>query len=248
MADVPVTACVVIIGNEILSGRTPDANLAFIASTLNTVGIQVREARTIPDDADCIVETLHTVRDRFDHVFTTGGIGPTHDDITAEAVAQAFAVPLVVHPDIAASIRAHAERRGLSDTALTASLRMARIPDGAALLPCEHGTPGFVIGNVHVMAGIPSVMQSMLRQLAPQLRGGRPMRSRSVRADVGESAVAAALGAIQERYPALDIGSYPFSDNGRYATHLVVSGHDSALIDAAVAEIETLLATTTGKV
>jgi molybdenum cofactor synthesis domain-containing protein len=237
----PVTACVLIIGNEILSGRTRDANLAFIATTLNEVGIQVRESRIIPDVDTAIIDTLNAVRDRFDHVFTTGGIGPTHDDITAECVARAFGVPLVMDPVIEASVRAYAERRKLGAAALAASLRMARVPQGAGLLPCGIGTPGFVIGNVHVMAGIPEVMQSMLRALAPRLRGGHPVRTRSVRAEVGESVVASALAAIQARYADLDIGSYPFSEDGRYGTTLVLRGTDEQRLDAALAEVRAIL-------
>ena len=143
MSMQPVTACVLLIGNELLSGRTQDANLAHLATTLNEVGVSVREARVIPDDPQVIIETLNSVRARFDYVFTTGGIGPTHDDITAECVAEAFAVPLVMNEEIAETIRGYAKVRGMSDTVLAASLRMARVPEGARLLPTDVGAPGF---------------------------------------------------------------------------------------------------------
>lgn len=239
--DTPVTACVLLIGNEILSGRTQDANLAFIARTLNERGIQVREARTIPDLPDVIVDTLNQVRTRFDYVFTTGGIGPTHDDITAECVAAAFAVPLVVHPQIEARIRSYATERKVSEQVLTASLRMARVPEGAELVETEVGAPGFNIGNVYVMAGIPGVMQSMMTLLAPKLSGHRPVRSRSVGAFLGESAVAERLTAIQDENPDVDIGSYPFSEEGRYGTTLVVRGTDESRLETVVAALRDMI-------
>ncbi|MEE4361273.1 MAG: molybdopterin-binding protein [Pseudomonadales bacterium] len=243
MSDSAVTACVLIIGNEILSGRTQDANLSFIARTLNEHGIQVREARTIPDVEAVIVETLNAVRSRFDYVFTTGGIGPTHDDITADCVARAFGVPLVMHPQIEGRIRAYAAERGMSEEITRASLRMARVPEGGELVETEVGAPGFSIGNVYVMAGIPAVMQSMLGLLAPKLRGARPVRARSVGAYLGESQVADRLRAIQDAHPAVDIGSYPFSDAGRYGTTLVVRGTDEALLDTVLDELRTLITT-----
>lgn len=237
----PVTACVLIIGNEILSGRTQDVNLGFIARTLNERGIQVREARTIPDVEEVIVETVNTVRTRFDYVFTTGGIGPTHDDITADCVARAFGVPLVMHPEIEARIRRYAEQRGLAPEVTRASLRMARVPEGSDLIETEIGAPGFVIGNVYVMAGIPAVMQSMIRLLAPNLTGAVPVRSRSIGAFLGESTVAAPLREIQDRHPEVDLGSYPFSEDGRFGTTLVIRGTDEKLLDAVLGEIRSLL-------
>ena len=241
MSDSPVTACVLIIGNEILSGRTKDANLSFIATTLNEVGIQVREARTIPDVETVIVDTLNAVRARFDYVFTTGGIGPTHDDITAECVAKAFGVPVVMHPQIEARIREYARLRGASDAVLESSLRMARVPEGSGLLETAVGAPGFVIENVHVMAGIPSVMQSMLTTLAPKLEGARPVRARSVGAFLGESLVADRLGEIQEENPDVDIGSYPFSEDGKYGTTLVVRGTDEQRLEAVLEELKAMI-------
>jgi molybdenum cofactor synthesis domain-containing protein len=237
----PVTACVLIIGNEILSGRTQDTNLSFIARTLNEHGIQVREARTIPDIHSVIVETLNAVRPRFDYVFTTGGIGPTHDDITAECVAAAFDLPIVMHPVIEARIRDYGRQREMSEEIINSSLRMARVPEGAELIETEVGAPGFRIGNVHVMAGIPAVMQSMLGLLAPELKGHRPMRSRSVGAHLGESLVADRLSAIQLANPDVDIGSYPFSDGGRYGTTLVVRGTEEDRLEAVLEELRALI-------
>ena len=237
----PVTACVLIIGNEILSGRTQDVNLAFIARSLNERGIQVREARTIPDIEAVIVDTLRSVSASFDYVFTTGGIGPTHDDITAECVAKAFSVPLITHPDIAARIRRYAEQRGLAPEVIETSLRMARVPEGAGLIDTEVGAPGFHIGNVYVMAGIPAVMQSMIRLLAPKLSGAMPVRSRSIGAYVGESLVAEPLRAIQDRHPSVDVGSYPFSEEGRYGTTLVIRGTDEAELEMILGEIRAML-------
>lgn len=242
MADATVTACVLIIGNEILSGRTQDTNLSFIARTLNERGIQVRQARTIPDVEAVIVETLNEVRGAFDFVFTTGGIGPTHDDITAECVAKAFGVDLVMHPEIEARIRAFSAQRGLPEKILESSLRMARVPEGADLLETEVGAPGFVMDNVHVMAGIPAVMQSMITLRAPQLEGALPVRSRSVGAFLGESAVAPALTAIQDANTDVDIGSYPFSEDGRYGTTLVVRGTDEARLETVLEELRKLIA------
>jgi molybdenum cofactor synthesis domain-containing protein len=241
MAENPVTACVLIIGNEILSGRTQDANLSFIARNLNEHGIQVREARTIPDVEAVVVETLNAVRGQFDYVFTTGGIGPTHDDITADCVAKAFGVELEMHPQIEARIRAFSAQRGLTEEVLQSSLRMARVPEGADLIETEVGAPGFTIGNVYVMAGIPSVMQSMLTLLVPKLEGHRPVRSRSVGAFLGESMVAERLGEIQDAHPDVDIGSYPFSEDGRYGTTLVVRGTDETRLEAVLEELRTLI-------
>lgn len=241
MSAESVTACVLLIGNELLSGRTQDANLAHLATTLNEVGVSVREARVIPDVPEVIVSTLNEVRQRFDYVFTTGGIGPTHDDITAECVAQAFAVPLIMNEEIAETIRGYAKVRGMSEAVLAASLRMARVPEGARLLPTDVGAPGFAMGNVHVMAGIPAVMQSMISKLAPTLAGARPVRSRSVGAYLGESTIADALTALQNAFTDVDLGSYPFSEDGRYGTTLVARGTDEARLEAVAAALRTLI-------
>jgi len=230
-----VTACVLIIGNEILSGRTQDINLQHIALTLGEWGVQVREARVIPDVEDVIVKTVNESRAAFDYVFTTGGIGPTHDDITAECIAKAFGVPLVIHPEIASLI----ERRPAPPDVMEARMRMARVPEGSRLVEnTTGGPPGFCIENVYVMAGIPGVMQAMLGSLDGKLKRGDVVRSRSVTAFLGESQIAQALSAIQDRFPAVDIGSYPFFRNERYGTSLVMRGTDEATLDAVLEAVK----------
>ncbi len=229
-----VTACVLIIGNEILSGRTQDINLNHIANTLGEWGIQVREARVIPDVEQTIIDQVNEVRARFDYVFTTGGIGPTHDDITAVCIAKAFGVALIEHPEIAARIR----QRPAPDDVMASRLLMARVPQGATLIENPTGGPqGFTKDNVYVMAGIPAVMQGMLSMLAGQLRSGPVVHSRSIRAYVGESTISQALADIQAQYTQLDIGSYPFSRDARYGTTLVIRGTDTAVIEAAAQAI-----------
>ena len=189
MENQVVTACVLIIGNEILSGRTQDTNLRHIAIHLNEWGIRVREARVIPDVEATIIDTVRAVRTQFDYVFTTGGIGPTHDDITADCIAKAFDRPLVIHPEIARLIQS----RPVPPDVMAARMLMARVPEGADLIGNPSGgPPGFFIENVYVMAGIPVVMQGMLSTLEGKLRGGAPVRSRSVTVYLGESQIAGA--------------------------------------------------------
>jgi molybdenum cofactor synthesis domain-containing protein len=223
----PVTAAVLIIGNEILSGRTQDSNLAHLAKTLNEYGIQVRQARVVPDVRGDIVEALNALRARYDYVFTTGGIGPTHDDITADCVAAAFGVELVISEPIAEMLR----RRPAPPEVMEARMRMARIPQGAGLIDNPLGPPGFYIDNVYVMAGIPRVMQQMLESLRGKLRGGLAVRSRSVTAFLAESQVARRLGQIQDAFADIDLGSYPFQRGDRYGTTLVMRGTDEAALE-----------------
>lgn len=235
MQNQAVTACVIIIGNEILSGRTQDINLNHIACELGNWGIQIREASVIPDVADTIVQTVNDARARFNYVFTTGGIGPTHDDITAECIARAFDVPLIQHTDVAERIR----QRPAPDDVMANRLLMARVPEGAELIDNPTGGPqGFAMENVYVMAGIPMVMQAMLSTLEGKLERGPIVRSHSVRAYLGESQIAGPLGDIQAALPDLDIGSYPFYREDRYGTTLVVRGTDTRQINDAVAQIK----------
>ena len=235
------TACLLIIGNEVLSGRTRDANLQFIAARLGELGIPLREVRVIPDVAPVIVETVNDVRARFDHVFTTGGIGPTHDDITAECIAQAFGVPWEENAEAAALMAAHYERAGTEFNA--ARRRMATMPRGATLIPnAVSVAPGFTIGNVHVMAGVPRIMQAMFEALAPTLEGGAPVLMRAVHAGgLLEGRVADGLRAVQERFAELDIGSYPYYRAEGNGVALVAKGTDPARLDAAVAEMAALI-------
>jgi molybdenum cofactor synthesis domain-containing protein len=237
MTDI-VTAAVVIIGNEILSGRTQDTNLRDLALTLGSWGIRVTEGRVIPDVEATIVSVVNEVRARHDYVFTTGGIGPTHDDITAECIAKAFGVALYEHPEIAALIR----KREAPPEIMAARLRMARVPEGAGLIEnTTGGPPGFFIGNVYVMAGIPAVMRSMLGSLAGKLRGGAVVEARSVSVYLPESAIARPFSDLQLRYPGVDLGSYPFTREGRYGTSLVLRGTDSAELERALADVRAMI-------
>ena len=237
-APATVSACVVIIGNEILSGRTQDANLAFLAHGLNEVGVRLREARVIPDDADIIIATVNEARRRFDYVFTTGGIGPTHDDITAPSIAQAFGVPLIVHPEARRILESHYPPGGLNE----ARLRMAQVPEGAALLPNPISrAPGFRIENVYVLPGVPQIMQAIFNELKHRLRGGAKLFSRNVSCTLGEGTIAKDLGALQERYSDLEIGSYPYFRRSDFGVTLVVRGTDRERIAAAIAELMALI-------
>jgi molybdenum cofactor synthesis domain-containing protein len=233
-----VTACVLIIGNEILSGRTQDANLAFLAQGLNDAGIRLREARVIPDDAAVIVSTVNEARRGFDYVFTTGGIGPTHDDITAQCVADAFEVALVVHPEAKRLLESHYPPGHLNE----ARLRMAMVPEGAVLLPNPISrAPGFQIGNVFVLPGVPSIMQGIFAQLKHRLAGGEKMLSRSISCHLAEGTLAKDLGALQDRYPDLEIGSYPYFRRGDFGVTLVLRGIDRERLAAATDELNILV-------
>ena len=235
------TACVLIIGNEVLSGRTQDANIKFLATRLGELGIPLREVRVIPDVAEVIVRTVNEVRAAFDHVFTTGGIGPTHDDITADCVAKAFGVPLDVHPEAVAILKERLAKMGgeLNE----ARLRMARIPRGASLVANKvSGAPGFWMGNVITMAGIPAVMQAMLDEVAPKLKTGTKLLSISIRADAKEGDVGSELGAIAKANPDAIIGSYPFFDEKLGPnTNIVVRSRDPAKLQAAKEAVEDML-------
>jgi molybdenum cofactor synthesis domain-containing protein len=232
------TAAVVIIGNEILSGRTQDTNLRDIATTLGSWGIRVQEARVIPDVEPVIVSVVDELRSGYDYVFTTGGIGPTHDDITAECVAKAFGVPLIEHPEIAALIR----KREAPPDVMASRLRMARVPEGAGLIEnTTGGPPGFFIGNVYVMAGIPAVMRAMLASLQSKLSGGAVMQSRSIAAFVAESSIAAPFGKLQQRHEDIEMGSYPFTRDGRYGTTLILRGTDPTSLDTVMEDVKVMI-------
>jgi len=235
--EIRISAAVLVIGNEILSGRTQDSNLAYLAARLNDYGIQVREARVVPDLEDAIVAAVNSLRARFDYVFTTGGIGPTHDDITAECIAKAFGVPLVIDDEIAEVLR----RRPAPPEAMEARMRMARVPQGAGLIRNPFGPHGFHIGNVYVMAGVPQVMRAMIDGLDGQLRRGQTIRSRSVTADLPESRVARRLGEIQAASPHIDLGSYPFFRDDRHGTTLVMRGSDEAELDAMLEQLRRMI-------
>lgn len=230
-----VTACLIVIGNEVLSGRTQDANLQYLAKGLNAVGIRLAEARVIPDVEETIVATLNQCRDRFDYVFTTGGIGPTHDDITAASVAKAFGVPLVRHSDAEARLRRHYRPEDINPQ----RLRMADTPEGAELVDNPvSSAPGFRIGNVIVLAGVPRIMQAMFEGYRHKLAGGAPILSRTIISLVPEGKMAARVAAAQAANPKTEIGSYPFVRDGKLGVSLVVRGTDATHIAAATDAIK----------
>lgn len=224
------TAGLAVIGDEILSGRTQDKNVAQVATWLNVQGIRLAEVRVVPDVEEAIVEAVNALRVRNDYCFTTGGIGPTHDDITVDAVAAALGVPVVVHPQARAALEAHyAERGGLTE----ARLRMARMPEGAELIVNRmSGAPGIRIGNLFVLAGVPHIAGGMLDALTGQLEGGLPLVSRTIGCWVPESEVAELLGATERAYQGVMIGSYPLFREGRTGANFVVRATSQALVDA----------------
>ena len=240
-AEGVVTAALLVIGDEILSGRTKDRNIGYIAEYLTEIGIDLREVRVVPDVEEEIVAAVNALRARYTHLLTTGGIGPTHDDITADAVARAFGVPIDFDPRAVAIL---AERYGKADLN-EARMRMARIPAGAALIanPVSKA-PGFSLGNVHVMAGVPTIMQAMLDALAPSLARGRKMLSRSVPAGMGEGRIAKGLAAVQADFADVIIGSYPTFEEGiGYTTNIVLRSRDEVRLAAAEAAVKALIAT-----
>jgi molybdenum cofactor synthesis domain-containing protein len=225
-----VTAALIVIGEEILSGRTRDENIAYIAAYLTRIGILLREVRVVPDVETDIVAAVNALRARFTYVLTTGGIGPTHDDITTDAIAKAFEVEVVVDPQAVAALRQRFSDKELSP----ARLRMARVPKGAALIDnALSRAPGFMLDNVIVMAGVPRIMQVMLDAVAPRLAKGRPMLSRSVRVDVAEGDVAPGLAELQAVHAEVQIGSYPFFENKRLGTYVVLRSTDAEALAAA---------------
>ncbi|WP_298851813.1 molybdopterin-binding protein [uncultured Ruegeria sp.] len=230
------TAAMLVIGDEILSGRTRDANMHFLAQELAKHGIDLKEVRIVSDDAPAIETTVKALSLTYDNVFTSGGIGPTHDDITADCIARAFDTPIDVRDDARALLQAHYDKSGLELNA--ARLRMARIPDGAALIDNPVSTaPGFTISNVHVMAGVPSVFQAMVASVLPTLTGGSPLLSQTLRVDRGEGDIAAILSTLAEDFSELSIGCYPFQINGAFGANVVVRGTDGGRIDAATTRL-----------
>lgn len=222
-------ACLLIIGNEVLSGRTQDANLKFLATRLGEIGIPLHEVRVIPDVPATIIGTVNEVRAAFDHVFTTGGIGPTHDDITSECIAAAFGVPWEPHPVAWEKLASHYARQDPPGDFNAARQRMATMPRGATLIENVISiAPGFTIGNVHVMAGVPRIMQAMFEALAPTLEGGAPIVSAAVHAErLMEGRIAAGLAEIQARFPAVDVGSYPYYRPAGNGVAVVSKGTDA---------------------
>jgi molybdenum cofactor synthesis domain-containing protein len=234
------TAAILIIGNEILSGKTQDANTPWLALRLAEHGIKLCEVRVVRDEENAIVTAVRALKQTYTYVFTTGGIGPTHDDITAACMAKAFHTPLIIHAEALNRLGAYYKAKGqeLND----ARLRMAHTPEGADLIDNPVSiAPGFKIGNVYVMAGVPNIMQAMFAGFAQTLKGGPPVLSRSVKAHLRESDIAAGLEAIQKEYPALDIGSYPNMQAGHPETNLVLRGTDEIQLDAATQKVAHLV-------
>ena len=241
-----VTAALLIIGNEILSGRTQDKNLSHIAATLNEVGVRLSEARVIPDIEEEIVDAVNLLRDKYDYVFTTGGIGPTHDDITAECVAKAFGRKLIVHPEAFRRMDEHYRQSGREMN--EARKRMTMTPEGATLVDNPISTaPGFNVENVYVMAGVPSIMRVMLDSIKGDLVGGAKMLSRTVLCTLGEGTVADGLAAIQKAYPEIDIGSYPQYARGNFMVSIVMRGIDADELDNCMHEVIGLIRTLGGE-
>lgn len=235
------TAAMLVIGDEILSGRTRDANMHYLAGQLTERGIDLQEVRVVSDDRDAIVAAVQALSGGFDHVFTSGGIGPTHDDITADCIAAAFNDTIDVRDDARALLQAHYDRAGQELNA--ARLRMARIPSRACLIDNPVSTaPGFSLENVHVMAGVPSVFQAMVASILPSLTGGAPLLSRTLRLMKGEGDIAGPLGQFADAYPDLSVGSYPFQKDGVYGSNIVLRGSDIGRLDAATAELAAIFA------
>ena len=235
------TAAMLVIGDEILSGRTRDSNTHHLAVALTAKGIRLCEARVVADDHALIVAAVNALRGAYDHVFTSSGIGPRHDHITADAMPAAFGVPIGVRDDAREILRAHYQRTGLELN--EARLRMARIPDGATLIDNPvSAAPGFILGNVHVMAGVPAIFQAMVAGVLSALDGGDPLLSQMIDVRRGEGEIAKPLAELAARYPTLSFGSYPYQRNGAYGTQLVVRGTDGALLGAAMVELSRLAA------
>ena len=231
------TAAMIVIGDEILSGRTRDSNTHHLAGLLTEAGIDLREVRVIGDARDVIIATAQAMSRTYDHVFTSGGIGPTHDDITADCIAAAFDAIIDVRDDARAILATHYAKSGTELN--TARLRMARIPDGASLIDNPvSAAPGFKLKNVHVMAGVPSVFEAMVASVLPTLTGGAPLISKTLRIDRGEGDIAGPLGALADEYPELSIGCYPFQKDGKYGAHIVIRGNDVGQIDAALDKLQ----------
>ncbi len=235
------TAALVVIGDEILSGRTKDVNIGATAEFCTDLAIDLMEVRVVSDIEDDIVAAVNALRARYTYVFTTGGIGPTHDDITADAIAKAFGVALPIHPEARKMLEDRWRDRGIEPN--EARLRMARIPEGASLIVNSvSAAPGFRIGNVHVMAGVPVIMRAMLESIAPTLKGGRRVLSLTIKCRVGEGTIGGPLAALQADYPDVKMGSYPRMGDGTVMTELVLRSSDAARLDAAAEAVFAMVA------
>lgn len=236
------TAAMLVIGDEILSGRTRDANMHYLAGQLADQGINFCEVRVVSDDSDAIIAAVKSLSNSYDNVFTSGGIGPTHDDITADCIATAFGVKINVRDDARELLAKHYADTGRELN--EARLRMARIPDSAKLIDNPVSVaPGFTLGNVHVMAGVPSVFKAMVATVLPTLTGGAPLLSLTLRIELGEGDIAKPLGILASSFSNLSFGSYPFQQDGRHGSNVVIRGTDSMEINAAYSALEALFPT-----
>jgi molybdenum cofactor synthesis domain-containing protein len=235
------TAALIVIGDEILSGRTKDVNIGAVADFCTDLAIDLMEVRVVADIEDDIVAAVNAVRARYTYVFTSGGIGPTHDDITADAIAKAFGVRLPIHPEARKMLEDRWKDRGIESN--EARLRMARVPEGGSLIVNSvSAAPGFRIGNVHVMAGVPVIMRAMLESIAPTLVGGRKVHSVTIKCRVGEGTIAASFGALQGQYPDVKMGSYPRMGDGAVMTELVLRSSDEARLAEAAKAVQAIVA------
>jgi molybdenum cofactor synthesis domain-containing protein len=238
-------ACVIIIGNEVLSGRTQDLNLAYIGKRCDELGITLAEARVIEDDEDRIIACVNECRKLYTYVFTTGGIGPTHDDITSASIARAFSRKLIRHPDAVAAMDDYYDTGMLTE----ARLKMAEVPEGATLIDNPvSAAPGFQIENVYVLPGVPMIMQAMFEGISATLEGGEPMLSESVASNLGESMMAEALAALQQQYDDVSIGSYPYFKKGKLGVNLVMRSRDAQRMAELGGKLESMIAELGGEV
>jgi len=233
-------AAILIIGNEILSGRTLDTNTQTIAKTLEKIGVVIKEARTVPDEKQVIIASVLALSQKYDYVFTTGGIGPTHDDITSLAISEAFSVPYVRSETIYKLLEQFYQSRG--EQMNKAREKMAFIPEGSTLIKNEvTKVPGFAIKNVYCLAGVPDIMKSMLNSIMPSLKHGNVVRSLSYTVMIGESKIAESFEALQNKYPSVDMGSYPFTKDGTHGTSLVLRATDYVNLEAAFRDLKSLI-------
>ena len=236
-----VTAAMLIVGNEVLSGRTQDKNLAFVANALGEIGVDMREVRIVPDEMDEVVAAVNALRGKYTYVFTTGGIGPTHDDITADCIAAAFGVELQMHPLAVQLLEAHYDAQGIEFNAARA--RMARIPEGASLIDNPVSTaPGFRFENVHVMAGVPKIMQAMMENILPTLEGGEKLSSVTITSQVPEGSIAEAMEQLQAAHPQVSVGLYPFYGADGAGVSVVARGVDMVALAAVEQAVKDLFA------
>lgn len=240
MPDTQPSAGIIVIGDEILSGRTADRNINWLASRLQERGIRLLEARVIGDDRDQIVAAVKSMSERYDLVFTSGGIGPTHDDMTTRCIADAFGVSVILHPEADRRLKAHYAETGIDYN--EARRKMAHVPEGAALIDNPvSAAPGFILGNVHVLAGVPSILRAMVAALDDVLPDGVKAHRLSVHTGMGEGTVAAGLAEIEAKHPGIGIGSYPWFKAGAHGTVLVVTGLDPALVETVAGEVLALV-------